>query len=267
MTARIPFTLIALLLCTAAYGQAASSGPTIATPASLITQVDTWVKVVGAIVAGLATLLGLPVVFLTYRKTRAEIAKLDLEAAALREKVPSQTDTERKGPDEGGIRINVEHSPNVNVQVLADPRFLAPLLLLLDFIFAWVILTLAGYFLSVIGLGIFDTVALAILAAILLLPIARQVLRVRAVLRPPQSAEEISASIKQAKLAVYTIYTILLVAALAIGGLVLTLESRNITDLGRYMAWGLVALGVTMAACVPILKRRVNRYFVGLLEP
>jgi hypothetical protein len=55
---------------------------------------------------------------------------------------------------------------------------------LLDIILAWIVLTLAGYFLSFISLGIIRTALLAALAAVLLIPIAKEASRVRSVLRP-----------------------------------------------------------------------------------
>jgi hypothetical protein len=250
--------LIWVLNPSASFGQAADPA------SSPITEIDTYVKVVGAVLTGLATLFGLPIVFLTYRKTRAEIAKLDLEAAALREKLPPPA--KRTDHDEGGIRVNVEHSPNVHVQVLADPRFLAPLLLLLDFIFAWIVLTLAGYLLSIFGLGTFRTLALALLAAVLLMPIAKQVLRTRAVLRPPHSPEERRASIRQAKLAAYTVYALMILSSFAFGGLLLGADTGNLTDLGRNLAWGLITLSAALVLGSPILKPRVDRYLASLLN-
>ena len=158
----------------------AQSVPSTTSPPSMgwLGDIDTYPKVVGAVLTGLGTLFGLPIVILNFKKTRAEIRKLELEAAALESKAPVAGDVE------GGTSIRIQDSDNVNVQVLADPRFLGPLLLLLDFILAWIVLTLAGYFLSFISLGIIRTALLAALAAELLIPIAREASRVRSVLRP-----------------------------------------------------------------------------------
>jgi hypothetical protein len=67
------------------FGEIPSAAPAPTSQPSALSQVDTYVKVAGAVVTGVATVLGIPIVFLTYRKTRAEIAKLELEANALRE--------------------------------------------------------------------------------------------------------------------------------------------------------------------------------------
>lgn len=144
-----------------------------------LSEADAYVKVVGAVLTGLGTLFGFPIVFLSFKKTRAEIRKLELEAAALQGKANAA------GEIQVGTNIAISHSHDLNIQVLADPRFLGPLLLLLDFIFAWIILTLAGTFLNIIHLGIFGSALLAVLAVALLVPIAKEALRVKQTLKPP----------------------------------------------------------------------------------
>ncbi len=117
--------IIVVLFVGAGIAVAQTSGPATAptSPPSAISELDTYVKVVGAVITGLATLLGLPIVFVTYRKTRVEISKLELEANALRAQQASRAGDSRD--EEGNIRILVDHSPNTSIQVLADPRFLA----------------------------------------------------------------------------------------------------------------------------------------------
>src|SRR4051812_44695350 len=101
-------------------------------PVSL-NELDIYVKVFGGIVTGLGTLFGLPATLLYFRKTRAEIRKLELEAAALLAK-----ETGSQGIAYGN-QVTIHDAHNNNIQILTDPRFLAPLLLLLDFIIAWII--------------------------------------------------------------------------------------------------------------------------------
>jgi hypothetical protein len=144
-----------------------------------LSEADEYVKVFGAVLTGLGTLFGLPIVFLSFKKTRAEIRKLELEAAALQGKANAE------GAVQAGTTIAISHSHDLNIQVLADPRFLGPLLLLLDFILAWIILTLAGIFLNIIHLGVISTALLAVLAAALLAPIAKEARRVKQTLKPP----------------------------------------------------------------------------------
>jgi hypothetical protein len=145
---------------------------------------DAYVKVFGAVLTGLGTLFGLPLVILNFRKTRAEIRKLEAETASLEAKGTTAGDLH------GGTSITVADSRDVNIQVLADPRFLGPLLLLLDFILAWIVLTLADYFLGLFRLGELGTVLLGVLGGVLLFPIAKEARRVRAVLRsdPPSAS-------------------------------------------------------------------------------
>src|SRR5262249_51130435 len=113
-----------LFACGMALAQVSAPVAASSTTPSSTSELDTYVKIVGAIITGIATLLGLPIVFLTYKKTRAEITKLELEASDLKEKHAPRTE---KSKDEGGAtRIVVDQSPNTNIQILADPRFLAP---------------------------------------------------------------------------------------------------------------------------------------------
>ena len=152
----------------------AASAPTV----DWVGELDAYVKVFGAVLTGLGTLFGLPLALLSFRKTRAEIRKLELEAAALQGKANAD------GRVEAGTVISISHSHDLNVQVLADPRFLGPLLLLLDFILAWVVLTLAGIFMNLFNFGIISTAALGLLAALLLAPIAKEARRVKQTLKP-----------------------------------------------------------------------------------
>lgn len=256
--------LVLLLVCPFAFGQPSAQATPSPTPSSPLTELDTLVKIVAALLTGLATLIGLPIVFLTYRKTRAEITKLELEANALREKQNTQSNSERD--DEGNIRIVVDNSPHSTINVLADPRFLAPLLILLDFIFAWIALTMAGYFLSIFGFGILRTVVLTLLSALLLLPIARQVLRVRSVLRPLRTAEEVRASRRQTRVVAYALYAIIVASSILFGLLLLFLGAPSLTNLGRYLAWALFIFGLLLFIAFPFIKRRLDLYLAHLHE-
>ena len=143
-------------------------------------ELDLYAKAILASITGLATILGLPVVVLGVQKTRAEIRKLELEAAALR----AAGSSGGRGHGSDGVSVEVRGSQDLQIAVTADPRFLGPLLLLLDFIFAWVLLTLAGLFVRIVSLGPVGALGLIILGLVLLLPIAFEARRVRGVLRP-----------------------------------------------------------------------------------
>jgi hypothetical protein len=134
---------------------------------------DVYAKVFGAVLAALGTLFGLPLAILNFRKTKAEIRKLELESAALEGIVVG----ERFYPD--GTSVHVENSPGVNIEIKTDPRFLGPLLLLLDFIIAWIILSLIGYLLSLVEVDFLRDMVHIIVGSILLIPILRTSLRVR----------------------------------------------------------------------------------------
>ena len=153
------------------------------------TKIDTYGKIVAGVVAGLGFLFGLPVTIQTMLKTRAEIRKLDLEAKKLASEnlVSSSTLS-------GGHKINIEGSHN-SVTVLADPRLLSPLLLLLSFMTSVIMLILAEYALSFLEFlfGIWEPLRqliLALFAAVLFLPILREALSVKRSLKPEKSNQK-----------------------------------------------------------------------------
>ena len=228
--------------------------PTAPTPLS---QADLWVKVIGGIVAGVAALIGLPTGILLYRKTRAEITKLELEAAALRTKPDSGI--EKQDILAGTYNVHIEGRGN-SVQITADPRFLAPLLVLLDFIFAWVVLYLANDLFSLLPLRTFANLLTVLLAFVLLIPIARQVQRVRTLLNPPKSPAEVKESARQTRIAGYASYIFVLVATLLVGILFLTAD--NLSEIGHYLAWTLIGFATLLAVLAYFAKVRFDRYLV-----
>jgi hypothetical protein len=76
-----------------------------------------------------------------------------------------------------------------NVSITADPRLLGPLLLLLDFVTATVVLTVAGYLLSFGSLYIFSPL-LAVVAVVLFTPILREARRLKRVLAPDVTGDD-----------------------------------------------------------------------------
>lgn len=139
---------------------------------------DTYIKVVAGVVAAITAILGVPVAFLQIRKTIAEIRKTELEAKKLQE----QTGGELPAKHEGH-RIYLSDSDHNVIQILADPRFAAPLLILLDFVIVYIVLALAGYAVGVFSLGRIGQIIRTVIAAILLLPLFIEALRLRGVLR------------------------------------------------------------------------------------
>jgi len=147
---------------------------------------DSSTKLVTSVVAALVGLFGIPVAYLQTQKTRVEIRKLELEARALEQKnVPLDTLL-----GSHSVVIENTYDSRINVEILADPRFLGPLLVLLDFIVVWVLLTFASY-----GLGVFlrdaiNNLVIAMLSALLLLPVLRNAIRIRGTLRAAYPARE-----------------------------------------------------------------------------
>jgi len=237
-----------------AHAGADSSPPS---PASPATEINTYVTIIGGVLTAVVTLLGLPIVRLNQRKTQAEIVKLELEAEALRNQgaitQPSQVGD--------GVRINIDNSPNSNVQILADPRFLAPLLLLVDFVFAWAILTLAGRVLDIFPFWLPQDLALAAIALYLFLPIAKQAFHIRAVMRS-RTPDEIASAIRQIKYVAYAVYSIGVASIAAFTALIMTNELEPSDFVLRYLGWGTAILTLGLALSFPLVRRRLDRYIV-----
>lgn len=83
---------------------------------------------VAGVVAAITAILGVPVAFLQIRKTIAEIRKTELEAKKLQEQTGGELPTNHEGH-----RIYLSDSDYNVIQILADPRFAAPLLSLARF--------------------------------------------------------------------------------------------------------------------------------------
>jgi hypothetical protein len=147
------------------------------------------VEGVGAGVGALVALLGAPTVFLGIRKSKVEIRKLELEALKLQSEMAA--DQVELGPDQK-IQVNMEGGTGNIVSIATDLRLLGPLLLLLDFVAATIVLTVAGYLLSFGDLNLFSPF-LAVLGIVLLTPIFREARRLKKKLTPDlgvQSQEE-----------------------------------------------------------------------------
>lgn len=82
-----------------------------------------------------------------------------------------------------GYRIVLDRSNGNVIQILVDPRFSAPLLALLDFVIVYIALALAGYAVSVFLPERVGQIILTVVAAVLLLPLFVEALRLRGVLR------------------------------------------------------------------------------------
>lgn len=141
-----------------------------------MSQLDISAKIFALII----TILGIPLAFLQFKKTKAEIRKIELEAESLKEKNIGENVLD-------GHKINIEGSENVVVNILADPRFISPLLILLDFIIAWIILKFASYAFGWIFQNVLGDIALVLVAIILFVPIYREAQRVKKILRPSEN--------------------------------------------------------------------------------
>jgi len=127
--------LILVLSCTLASGQTKGTS----SENNWLNNLDIYQKIFGGIVATAVALFGLPLSYMNFKKTKAEIKKLELEVASV-EGINPQSNS-----DIGAYGVNIINSDGNYVKIMTDPRFLAPLLLLLDFIIAWIVITLSSY--------------------------------------------------------------------------------------------------------------------------
>lgn len=147
-------------------------------PTDFWSSLDIYVKVIGGVVAMVAAILGLPIAFLQTRKTLAEIGKIELEVQKLRNEVVTEMHNESQG-----YQINVSNSRNTSVQIITDPRLATPLLLLLDFTIACIELILIRYTQNIFSLGNLDNFLVLIISCFLFIPLLREALRLKNVLR------------------------------------------------------------------------------------
>lgn len=180
--------MLMLLLCSLATGQTEEA----ISENNWVNNLDIYQKIFGGVVATVVTLFGLPLAYMNFKKTKAEIKKLELEVASIEGEKPQSN----SGID--AYSVNIINSDRNIVKIMTDPRILAPLLLLLDFIIAWIVITLSSYSLDFIfNLPLFPyfisniikTVVMGIIYIILLVPIVREARRVKSALNPKKDSE------------------------------------------------------------------------------
>lgn len=93
----------------------------------------------------------------------------------------------------GGARSDHPEASRNAVSITADLRLLGPVLVLLDFVVATIILTVAGYLLNFGGLSLFSPL-LALVALALFIPIFREARRLKRVLTPSTEESEAEAA-------------------------------------------------------------------------
>jgi high-affinity Fe2+/Pb2+ permease len=96
----------------------------------------------------------------------------------------------------------------------------------------------------------------------LLLPIVRQVVRVRAFLNPERSSAEIQAIVRKVKTIIYVTYGATVLAAVMLATLIFT--AGNVTELGRFIAWFLTISAIALVVLVPVGRRWLHRYLSRL---
>ena len=176
------------LLVVAAFAVAQAHAAPAAEPLSAprdLNGAETLVKIIAGLIAAVVALVGLPAAFLQFGKTRAEIKKLRLEA----EKLASEI---RPGEDRRGVpkefRIVLRDSPGAVLTVQSDAGVIGPMLLITDFVAAYIIFQAWLILLDLVPLGGFLgdlilTSVRAIAFASLFIPVYANGRQVRALLR------------------------------------------------------------------------------------
>jgi hypothetical protein len=149
----------------------------------------------------------------------------------------------------GAQQINIRDSDGVSVQVLADPRLLGPLLLILNFIIAFVFLTVTSHLLAIFDIA--NGVIMAALSAALLFPLVSQAMRISSSFKSSLTAGDLAAhaaTIKRTRTIVLLMYSILTTAVAFFGGIILFVA--NVTPLGTAFGWALLAVGLVGMALI-----------------
>jgi hypothetical protein len=165
----------------------ANATPALEPPAASrgLADAELLVKIVGGGIAGVVALVGLPAAFLQFSKTRAEIKKLRLEAEKLATEIEPGED---RGVVPRDFQILVQDSPSTVLTVHTDAGLAGPMLLLTDFVVAYIMyqawLIMLGLF-PIGGLwgGLVLTPLKALVFAALFIPVYANGRQVRALLR------------------------------------------------------------------------------------
>lgn len=193
MTARAGIVIKAAIVCAAALAAfEVHAAMASATPQSgSLSETELWVKIVAGILTAVATLVGLPAGFLQLNKTIAETKKLRLETAKLNQEVGGASETQRASHS---MNIQVSDSKDTIVNVVTDARLVGPMLVVLDFIFAFILYQAYGILsrLSPFGGFLGEVIMAGLSLAVFLLlfvPVFLSARQVRALLREIAEAD------------------------------------------------------------------------------
>lgn len=153
-----------------------------------------YVTVVGGVVAALGAVFGLPLVYQTFQKTRAEIRKINFETEKLEAELRATVNPAvSAGVSSHDVKVRIEGGLGNAVTIMTDTRFSIPLLLLVDGMIAYVYYGVASFAIDLIPLPkIFVAPLYLILFALVFLPLLRTAKEVKHTLGrawlPPGSA-------------------------------------------------------------------------------
>ncbi|WEX77955.1 hypothetical protein PYH37_002797 [Sinorhizobium numidicum] len=169
------FWVLALGLVLTSPGLAQELAPT-ARPAetaeelTFLAVINNYAQIVGGAVAAAAAILGLPLLLQNYRKTRAEIERIELESAQIRAGLTTRVLPEDKSAE--AFNLNIEGDSNA-VQITADPRLSGPLILLVDVFIGFFYYQLASLAVSILPIYPLDNAIHIAVFAVVFIPIFR----------------------------------------------------------------------------------------------
>ena len=263
---RVALTVVIVIVPQVLLAQTSPPTGTAGVDLSHLATVEAYVKVGGAALAAVIAVIGLPIIFLSYKKTRAEVIKLELETESLRLKMRESSEPSSPTDPDGAQQVNVKGAKNVSVQVLADPKLLNPLLLILNFAVAFAFLTLVSHILAIFDLG--GGLVTAMLAGIVLLPLVNRALQVSSTFKSSISMEEVAlydASIIRIRIALLFSVLISAVASIAVGAYFVSGYSGRELDGGqKILAWLVLGGGIFALLASRQLWNAIKRFLPQL---
>lgn len=156
--------------------------------------IELWVKIAAGAVTGIAAIIGIPAAFLQFSKTSTEIKKMRLEATKLSQELD---DARNQEFENHALRITVDHSPDARVHVETAAGLSGPMLVVIDFVVAYIGFQGLMILIGIIGIGILSDVVRPLLFILLFLPVFQNARQARLLLkevaearRSPGTAED-----------------------------------------------------------------------------
>lgn len=219
---------------------------------------EIYIKVTGAAIGVLLALIGVPLAFLSYKKTTAEIAKIELETQALRQRALVAGDQDASKSCKSNAAPNMAPAGTSSPHDI-ESRILGALLLILNFITAWVFYTLSKHLLGFFDIG--GSFFAFVLAAGLFLPWVSQSRHLFTTLKEVVSEHDrksfLAAAEKQAKIIkiIYLMWCGWLMAFPPILYIVMPDRVAHFSWIG----WTIMAIGASLLVLFVFVRHWIDR--------